>query len=177
MMSMHRLLHVVFALLAGLLVARAVVETVRADERRVRAVEELSNSLDDQLYLDSDDPNGRVSGSKSSTSIEPADLASSLNCSDVAPFGVAEPARSGFVCFSESRAAHPLTAFIYEPGVASEVLEVRTRRACAKALSVGQSVVYVLTMETHFVYTTSPRAVAASPLSDRFMALDARTCG
>ena len=173
---MRRLLHTGFAVLASILVARAVVETARADERRARVSDELSMLLDNHTPADADGV-AHDSGLGIPTSTDATSVANSLNCSNVESFVVAEPARTGFVCFSESRAAHPLTAFIYEPGVAPEVLEVRTRRACAKALSVGQSVVYLLTMEALFVYTTSRQAVAASPLSDRFVALDARTCG
>lgn len=174
---MRRLLHAGFAVLAGILVARAVVETVRADERRANASEEISRFLDNQSPADPDGVDVQGSGSGTSTNNDSAGVANSLNCSNVEPFVVAKPARNGFVCFSQGRAAHPMTVFIYDPGVAPTVSEARTRRACEKANAAGQPLVYVLTTGALFVYTTSSQAVTASAVSGPFTAFDARTCG
>jgi hypothetical protein len=177
-MLMRRLLHAGFAVLAGILVTRAVVETVRADARRARASEEISRSLDNQSPVNSDGVDDAAgSGPMTLTGSDAASVANSLNCSNVEPFVVAKPARNGFVCFSQGRAAHPMTVFIYDPGVAPTVSGARTRRACEKANAAGQPLVYVLTTGALFVYTTSSQAVTASALSGPFTAFDARTCG
>ena len=175
---MRRLLHAGFAVLAGILVTRAVVESVRADARRARASEEISRSLDNQSPVNSDGVDDAAgSGPMTLTGSDAASVANSLNCSNVEPFVVAKPARNGFECFSQGRAAHPMTVFIYDPGVAPTVSGARTRRACEKANAAGQPLVYVLTTGALFVYTTSSQAVTASALSGPFTAFDARTCG
>jgi len=177
-MSMRRILHIGFAVLAGILVARAVVETVRADARRARANEEISRLLDEQSPADSDGDDGAAgSGSGTLTGNDAASVASFLNCSKVEAFVVAKPARNGFVCSSEGRAAHPLTVFVYDPGVAPSASESRTCRARDVAHKAGQPIVYVLSTETLFVFTTSPQAVEASIVAGLFTTFDARRCG
>jgi hypothetical protein len=177
-MSMRRLLHIGFAVLAGMLVARSVVETVRADVRRARASEEFSKFLDEQSPENSDGDDGTAgAGSGTLTGNDAASVASSLNCSKVEPFVVAKPARHGFVCSSEGRAVRPLTVFIYDPGVAPSASETRTRRACEKARAAGQPIVYVLSTEALFVFTTSAQAVEASRAAGLFTTFDTQRCG
>lgn len=175
---MRRLLHICFAVLAGILVARAVVETVRADERRTKASEEIARFLDEQSPVNSDGDDGAEgSGTEVMTSSDVASVASYLNCSKVEPFAVAKPARNGFVCSSEGRAAHPLTVFVYDPGVAPSASESRACRARNVAHKAGQAFVYVLSTEALFVFTTSSQAVESSAVAGLFTTLDARRCG
>jgi len=177
-MSMRRLLHIGFAVLAGILVARAAVETVRADARRDRANEEISRLLDEQSPENSDGDDGAAgAGSGTLTGNDAASVASSLNCSKVEPFVVAKPARNGFVCSSEGRAAHPLTVFVYDPGIAPSASESRTCRARDVAHKAGQPIVYVLSTEALFVFTTSTQAVEASRAAGLFTTFDTQRCG
>jgi len=173
---MRRLLHICFAALAGILVARAVVETVRADARRAKAAESISQVLNSLSPTSPVDADPRAAGVGSSANHDPESVSNSMNCTSIDFFEVAPPARTGFVCFSQGRTAHPLTIFMYDPGLAPTVNKERTRRACDKARTAGQRFVYLLSTDALFVYTTSSQAMEASAMSGRFEALDARTC-
>ena len=176
-MSKRLVLHLGFVVLAAALVARVIVEAVAADERRARANAEIAEWVAKWPEFAQTEVDDQARDEANRISADPANVASSLNCSKVEPFTVAKPARNGFVCSSEGRAAHPLTVFIYDPGVAPSASESRTRRACEKARAAGQPFVYVLSTETLFVYTTSAQAVEVSAVAGLFTTFDARRCG
>ena len=175
-MTKRLVLHLGFAVLAAALFARVVVEAVAADERRAKAnaeiaewVEKWPDFLQSQIDEQSREEANQISA-------DPASLLTALNCSSMEVFDYARPARNGFVCASQGRAAHPITVFVYDAGVAETVRQARTTRACERARLAGRSATYVLTTDELFVWTTSPSAVEASGVSEQFSKLDSRTC-
>lgn len=169
-------LHLGFAVLAAALVTRVVVEAVAADDRHAQAKAEIEEWVQKwpDFFQGQIDEQARAEASR--ISADPASLLTSLNCSSMEVFDYARPARNGFVCASQGRAAHPITVFIYDAGVAETVRQDRTTRACERARQAGRPATYVLTTDELFVWTTSSSAVEASGVSEQFTKLDSRSC-
>jgi len=169
-------LHLGFAVLAAALVARVVVEAVAADDRHAQAKAEIEEWVQKwpDFFQSQIDEQAREEANR--ISADPANLLTSLNCSSMKPFDSESPARSGFVCASQGRAAHPITVFIYASGAAEAVRQDRTTRACEKARLAGKPATYVLTTDEIFVWTTSSSAVEASNVSEQFTRLDSLSC-
>ena len=169
-------LHLGFAVLAAALVARVVVEAVAADDRRAQANAEIKEWVEKwpDFFQSQIDEQAREEANR--ISADPTSLLTSLNCSSMKVFDYAQPARNGFVCASQGRAAHPITVFIYDTGAAEAVRQDRTTRACEKARQAGKPATYVLTTDELFVWTTSSSAVEASGVSENFTRLDSLSC-
>jgi hypothetical protein len=175
-MTKRLVLHLGFAVLAAALVARVVVEAVTADDRHAQASAEIEEWVEKWPDFFQNQIDERAREEANQISADSASLLTSLNCSSMKVFDYAPPARSGFVCASQGRPAHPITVFIYDAGAAETVRQERTTRACEKARLAGRPATYVLTTDELFVWTTSSSAVEASDVSKQFIKLDSSFC-